>query len=218
MIVEYIAHSCFKVTLEKSEKTIVFDPFGEEIGYKMPHMHADYVVCSHEHYDHNNTDALAGSVVLDAKKGFKCNDFSIEGIETVHDAEGGKLRGMNTAIILRAEGLTLMHMGDIGCIPDEEFFERAGKIDVLMIPVGGIYTIDAEQAVEICKIMEPNIIIPMHYKTLFLEIDVDSIYKFTDAAKGYFDRAHCASTYQIRADNLKKRSRILVMNYAAEEA
>lgn len=216
MKIDYIAHACFKITL-KNGTVIVFDPFDKEIGYEFPEVKADYVICSHEHYDHCKTESLIeGYEKIDPLQGFQNETFSVFGIETFHDSHGGRDRGENTVTVLKADGLTLMHMGDIGHMPEADFYEKAGKVDILLIPVGGNYTIDAEQAIEICKIMEPNIIIPMHYKTLFLEMDVDPVYKFTDKAKGYFDRAHCSSSYEIEAANLKKRTRILVMDVSAE--
>jgi len=86
-----------------------------------------------------------------------------------------------------------------------------------MVPVGGVYTVDANEALEICRIMEPNIILPMHYKTMFLQMDIDSIYKFTDAARRHYDIARLGTSFfEITASSMKKRSRIVVMNHSVE--
>jgi len=213
MKIEWIAHSCFKVTLE-SGKVMVFDPFGY-IGYECPEMEADYVFVSHDHYDHNNVAVIKGEYKL---FNAPCRDVDADGITvTGVELNHGGDRGKVVAFKVKAEGLTLLHLGDVGEMPDDDFFKLAEGTDILFIPVGGIYTVDPLEAFEIAKRIEPNVIIPMHYKTLFLNIELKSVYTFTDAAKKYYDRSHLGgNTYELTADNKKKRTRILVMENALD--
>ena len=217
MRIEWVGHSCFKVTLTDG-RNILFDPYADAIGYSRKTITASVVLVSHDHYDHRSLDHIEGKYVLIDKPGsYEVEDIKITGILTYHDKTQGKERGENVVFIVEAEGIRIMHMGDIGYVPDDDFFENAGKIDILMLPVGGVYTIDAEEALEICKRMDPNIILPMHYKTMFLQLDVDPIFKFTDAAGRYFDRSRLGnSSFEISADNLKKRSRIIVMDHSID--
>lgn len=212
MIIEWIAHSCFKVRLQSGTE-LLFDPFDESIGYSCVNTTADIVFVSHNHADHNYIKNIKGDYTLVNTPGAQqIGPVNILGIPTFHDKCQGAERGNNIAFRVEAEGLTLLHMGDIGHLPDEDFYEAIGNVDILFIPVGGLYTIDADEALAICKRIDPNLIIPMHYKTLFLEMDVDSVYRFTDAAGRYFDRSRLGSnSFEITADNKKKRTRIIVM-------
>ena len=213
MNIKWIAHACFKLTLD-SGKTILFDPFDESIGYKMEDEKTDYLFISHNHYDHNCRDHIIGEYqVFDTPGKFELEEgISAQGFETYHDDEQGAKRGKNICFKIEAEGLSILHMGDIGCVPDDRFFDEIGPVDILMIPVGGFYTVDAETAIEITKKIDPNIILPMHYKTLFLDMPLAPVFSFTDAAAGYYDRASMATcSFDISADNKKKRSRIMIL-------
>lgn len=216
MNIEWMAHSCFKVTLENG-KVIVFDPYDESVGYRAAMITADIAVVSHSHKNHACLKNIVGNYTLvhEAKE-YDINGVKITGYTLPGEDE--KLTTTNKIYKVEAEGVTLLHMGDIDKVPSEEFLKSLGDIDVLFIPVGGRFTINGEQAAEICKAMEPNIIIPMHYKTLFLGLDLDTVYPFTDAAGRYFDRSHLVKTsFDITASNLKKRSRIIVMEASMDQ-
>ena len=217
MTIEWIAHSCFKIRLE-SGREIVFDPFEDSIGYTRVDTTADIVLVSHDHYDHNCLDQIKGEYTLvNTPENRDLEGVVVEGFKTFHDKTHGIDRGENICFRVQAEGLTLLHMGDIGEVPSEEFFAEIGNIDILMIPVGGVYTIDANEAVEICKRIDPNIIIPMHYKTQRLRLDVDTVFRFTEAAGRYFDRSRLGgSSFRLTADDKKKRTRIMIMESSLE--
>ena len=218
MNIEWMAHACFKVTLD-SGKVIVFDPYDESVGYKSQTIAADIVLVSHNHKEHACLKNITGNYKLINEEGsFDVDGVKIEGIASVGEKTTGEDKGANRLYKVTAEGITLLHMGDIGHIPDDEFIEKLGHIDILFIPVGGRYTIDGQEALEICKKIDPNIIIPMHYKTLFLELDLDTVFPFTDAAGTLFDRSHLVSSnFDITASSLKKRNRIIVMESSMEE-
>ncbi len=218
MKIKWIAHSCFHITLSNG-KVLLFDPFGEGIGYEMPRLAADYVFCSHGHFDHNGTAGIEpGFALFDAPGHYEAEELSIDGIPCWHDDAQGKKRGSNIIFKVKAEGVTLAHLGDLGHLLSPETAAQLADVDVLMIPVGGNYTIDAEQAFEICKQLEPNVILPMHYRTPSLSVDVAPVAGFIQATKGYFDRSVLGeSSFNYVAADRKKRTRIFLMNPALEE-
>lgn len=150
-------HSCF--TLETEEGSVVLDPYadGKVPGLAPLRLTADLVLCSHEHRDHNAREV----VTLTGKT----PTFTVETISTFHDSEQGALRGENTIHIISAEGMRIAHLGDLGCELTAQQEERLRRVDVLMIPVGGYYTIDAHEARTLATPLFPRIIIPMHYRS-----------------------------------------------------
>ena len=150
-------HSCF--TLETEGGSVVLDPYadGKVPGLAPLRLTADMVLCSHEHRDHNARElvTLTG----------KTPTFGVETISTFHDPEQGALRGENTIHIISAEGMRFAHLGDLGCELTPQQMDKLRGIDVLMIPVGGYYTIDARQACTIATNLFPRVVIPMHYRS-----------------------------------------------------
>lgn len=149
-------HACFE--LKTSLGSVVFDPYcpGSVPGLSLPELRADAVICSHGHSDHCGSDAVRLSGANPA--------FSFTQIHTFHDGEGGKKRGGNLCTVIEAEGLRIAHLGDLGHLLSEDEIKRFGRLDLLMIPVGGVYTIDAAQAKELIGAMAPRIAVPMHYR------------------------------------------------------
>ena len=122
---------------------------------------------------------------------------------------------MVITFVINAEGLNLLHMGDIGVVPSEEYFAKLPKIDILMIPVGGVFTVDAEGAFSILEHIHPNITIPMHFKTEKLTFDVSGVFDFLQRSKGEFDISRLGgAVLEVDPLNLKKRSRIIVMEHS----
>ena len=156
MKLTWMGHSCF--LLESGDGSCVFDPYapGSVPGLSLPELEADMCLCSHGHADHG----CAGAVRLSGKK---CA-LGVEAADTFHDGMRGALRGKNTVYTVTAEGMRVTHMGDIGHIPDEKTLAKIGKPDVLLIPVGGFFTVDAETALEIVRLLDARIVIPMHYR------------------------------------------------------
>ena len=170
--------SCFRIVTK--DTTIITDPFGKEIGLKPPHFEADIVIVSHDHPDHNNISALRGTpFVVDSPGEYDLKGVFVWGIDSFHDAKEGKERGLNTIFIIEAEGMRLCHLGDFGQreLTDEQL-EKIGEIDILMIPVGGVYTINSEEAAGVINQIEPKIVIPMHYKILGLNIKLQGVDAF----------------------------------------
>ena len=158
----YLGHSCFLLAAENGTR-IVIDPYSG-IGYDMPRVAADCVVCTHGHYDHAYTDGVVCSRAPVLRAGeYDIGGIRAEGFDSFHDEVRGAKRGKNVVFVFEADGARVCHMGDIGQPCTEEFVQRLGRIDVLLLPVGGTYTVDAAGAMEYVKAIAPKIAVPMHY-------------------------------------------------------
>ena len=183
MKIAWIGHSCFRML--SNGMTFVTDPFDETFGYKMPDIIADVVTESHQHHDHNAHLRIKGKFVLINDDGeYRVDGCSIRGIKTYHDESLGIQRGNNTVYIFSFdEGIKVVHMGDIGHAPDERFFSEIGKVDILMIHTGGIYTVGPEKALRIVNRIEPKIVIPMHYKTVHVGFALSQVDEFLASSR-----------------------------------
>lgn len=181
MIINWFGHSFFKIEekINGENISIATDPFGPSVGLKIPNIEVDIVSVSHNHADHNNISALKGKpFVLDCAGEYDIKGVIIEGIKTFHDEKKGDDRGENIIFRYDIEGISLVHLGDLGHVLDSKELEKIGGTDILLIPVGGKYTLDAKKAVEVISQIEPRIVIPMHYKTKDSKIDIDGLDKF----------------------------------------
>ncbi|KKS31837.1 hypothetical protein A2380_01990 [candidate division WWE3 bacterium RIFOXYB1_FULL_43_24] len=182
MEITYIGHSCFKIK-GKKDLTIVIDPYDPKIGYKLPKMDADILLTTHNHFDHYNISGVSGyKLLIDGPGEYEVNGAFIYGIPTFHDDKKGDERGTQTMYVIDIDGFTLMHLGDLGHELNTELLEKISKVDVLMIPIGGVYTINAEKAAQVISSLEPGIVLPMHYKTddLVGFDDLQGLDKFMD--------------------------------------
>lgn len=212
MLIECIGHSCFYLTT-KSGIRILIDPYDNTIGLRPVKKEADIVLVTHDHYDHAYTKEIRGEYTLiDAPGSYELCGVKITGLSTYHDEEQGALRGTVTPYLIETEGIRILHMGDTGVMPEDSFFEAVGHVDVLMVPVGGVYTLDAQGALLLMERIEPNITIPMHYKINSLLMDIAGVHNFLTVAGREYDKAHLGECrFEITADSLKKRDRIIVM-------
>ncbi len=158
MKIEWLGHSCFKI--EEDGYSIVLDPYQESAMLRLKSMRAEAneVLCSHNHSDHNYKEAV-NIVKSDVK-----NPFIINRLLTYHDGSKGKKRGENFITIIKTNEFKIAHLGDLGCELKPNEIEELKGLDVLMLPVGGFFTIGPKEAKTICDILEPKVIIPMHYK------------------------------------------------------
>lgn len=163
MDIKYLGHSSF--FLRTKEAKIVLDPFNPKmVGLKFPRTEADIVTISHAHEDHSYMAGVSGSpLVIDMPGEFEKNGVRVSGFSTYHDKKKGEERGENVMYRIDADAVSVLHCGDMGFVPDEEYIEQLGEIDILMVPVGGFYTIDADEAVQFVKKVEPSMVVPMHY-------------------------------------------------------
>lgn len=169
-------HSCFKIQTKTNngEVTIITDPFGKEVGFKMPKTTVDIVTVSHDHHDHSKVDEVGGEpFVIQGPGEYEIKGVFVYGVPSFHDNQKGKERGENTIYVIKLldEDMTIAHLGDLGHVLSDRELDKLEKIDVLLIPVGGKYTIGAKEAVEIINQIDPRIVVPMHYKISGSKID-----------------------------------------------
>ncbi len=204
----WFGHAMFLV--EGSGVKVVTDPFDEQVGYPVPELEADVVLVSHEHFDHNNVSAVKGTPhVIKEASPFNIDKVKIEGCPSYHDDVQGKKRGKNIIFKWNMSGVVIAHMGDYGepylNREQQEFLQGA---DVLLLPVGGVYTIDGQKAREIVEKLKPKIAIPMHYKTEYCQIGIKDITEFLRNLKGV---KHCPATVTISVDTLPAETEIWVL-------
>ncbi len=179
----WAGQSCFQISVSNSRDhsaDIVIDPYDEKIGLKLPNLSADIILVTHDHHDHNNIKGVKGDpFVIQGPGEYEVKGIFIKGISSFHDDKEGKERGQNTIYVIEAEDMKFCHLGDLGQkqLSDEQL-EKIDGIDVLMIPVGGKYTIDSSEAQKIIAEIEPKIVIPMHYALPKIKLEIDDIAKF----------------------------------------
>lgn len=173
LVIKYVGHACFKLTYGETE--LVLDPYEDGLAeeFKPVWEEAHYVYCSHEHYDHNSIEA----VVQKQTQGEL--PFQVEERQVPHDRSNGSERGMNTIRIFTFGDIRLAHLGDTGRMLTEEEMDWLSGLDCMLIPVGGVYTIDADEAGDILDRTQPRVAIPMHYRSSDKGIEeIDTIEPF----------------------------------------
>ena len=178
MDISWLGHASFKI--KGKAATVVTDPYDDQIGLKLPKVEADIVTVSHDHYDHNAVSkVLANPFVVSGPGEYEIKGVNIIGVFSFHDNKKGVLRGRNTLYNIKIENINIAHLGDLG--QDEltgEQIENLGNVDIVLIPVGSVYTIDASTAAKIVAALEPSIIIPMHYYDKDSNLNLDPVEKF----------------------------------------
>ncbi|MBU0975060.1 MBL fold metallo-hydrolase [Patescibacteria group bacterium] len=176
MILTYHGHSTFRIKGKKG--TLITDPYEDYIGMPLPRLSGDIITVSHDHKDHNAIKKVAGTArrnnpfIINKSGEYEVGGISIFGVRTFHDASGGVERGENIVFTALVDGIRICHLGDLGHELSPEQIEDIGSVDVLLCPIGGVYTIDPELAVKTIRSIEPGIVIPMHYKTAQHNLDV----------------------------------------------
>lgn len=177
MEITWYGQSCFR--LRDRLATAVTDPYDKSIGYTLPRVRADIVTVSHDHPDHNYVQGVRGEPkIINGPGEYEVSGVFITGIPTFHDRKKGASRGRNTVFLFDFDGLTVCHLGDLGHVPTQSQVEALSDIDVLLIPVGSGPTINAAQAAEVISLLEPRLVIPMHYKTKLVKAKLDRVSKF----------------------------------------
>lgn len=177
MKIRYFGHSCFEFTTDEGT-VLLTDPY-KGVGYEMPkNLTADAVFISHGHFDHSNVEGLRTSILLLFADDYTVKEVAISGIECYHDPRQGALRGKNIIFKFTAGGMTFCHMGDVGEPCSDELAEKIGAVDVLFVPVGGTYTVDALGAKEYVDKIAPKAVIPMHYKPADGTLDINTAQLF----------------------------------------
>jgi L-ascorbate metabolism protein UlaG (beta-lactamase superfamily) len=177
MEIQWLGHSCFR--LRSRDATIITDPPERSSGYNLSSLNADIVTISHQHPGHNAVSVCSGSPrIVEGPGEYEVAGILIAGVRTYHDAKQGAERGRNTAFVIEIEDLRVCHLGDLGHIPTAQQTEAMSEIDILLTPVGGHSTIDAAAAAEVVSLLEPKVVIPMHYQTQQSKAELDSLEPF----------------------------------------
>ncbi len=176
MDITYLGHSCFRI--RGSQAIIITDPFPPNIGYTLGKQTADVVTVSHQNPSHSYVQGVTGAHVIKGPGEYEIAGVLIIGVTTYHDAVQGKQKGKNTVYLMEVDGVTICHLGDIGHVLTDQQIEEMGKIDIMLIPVGGVSTINANMAAQIVRKVEPKIVIPMHYKTPQTKRDLEPVDNF----------------------------------------
>jgi len=164
MDVAYLGHASF--LLRYKSVRVVCDPFNKEVGFSPVKVRADIVTVSHEHGDHNQLSGVEGEpMVIRGPGEYEIKEVSITGIQTFHDDKEGSLRGKNTSYAIDIDDLRVCHLGDLGHRLEERHLNLMDGVDILMVPVGGVYILDSKEALEVIKQIGPSVVIPMHFKT-----------------------------------------------------
>lgn len=165
MLITYHGHSEFLLETEDGIR-ILIDPFAPDVPWPYHEVQADLVTCSHAHFDHAHLDKVQGKpiVLREAGSHEPLPGVLAAGYPSFHDDEGGAKRGSNLIFVFEAEGLHIAHMGDLGALPEQDVLNALQGLDILLIPVGGTYTLDAQQAADLVKTLAPRVTIPMHYR------------------------------------------------------
>ena len=191
--ITYHGHSMFEIKSASGVKLIT-DPYNEKIKNTLPDVSGDIILVSHDHFDHANTSIVRGNPrIINKPLEEKVDGIWIKGIKTYHDTKEGQLRGQNIIFKFTVDGIIFVHMGDFGDDMDIKIEESLKDVDVLMIPVGGTYTINAYSAFDIVKKLVPPFVISMHYKESDSKLDIDKVDNFLNKWPGYKKVGHTAS-------------------------
>lgn len=181
--------SCFSLSIKERQSgkdvTVVLDPYSPDIGLTLPrNLSGDVVLVTHGHFDHAYVAGVSGDPFVIAGPGeYETHGVFVYGIQTWHDQKEGKERGSNTAYRIEAEGISLVHLGDLGerINLDDTRLEHMKDVDILFVPVGGTYTLDAKEAADVVQEIEPRIVIPMHYALPKLTVKLGEVQPFLKA-------------------------------------
>lgn len=214
MRLTYFGHSSFLVETADGTR-VILDPyrhgaFNGAVGYAPIDEKAEVVVASHEHDDHGACDTIPGDpVVLVHPTSETIGSLTITGVDVSHDESGGSERGKNTIAVLDDGDVRLIHLGDLGHTLDAATVEALGRVDILLVPVGGFFTIDHQQAAEVVGSLSPRIVIPMHYKTTAVDFPISPIDPFL-ATQANVERKD-GSVLEVTADTLPKEPVTMVL-------
>jgi L-ascorbate metabolism protein UlaG (beta-lactamase superfamily) len=174
--VTWLGHGCFR--LRGRSAAVVTDPFPPSIGLKLPKLDADLVTISHEHENHSYVQAMRDAYEIRGPGEYEVAGVSVIGVPTFHDAQKGANHGRNTVYLIEIDDVRVCHLGDLGHALDDAEAEAISSPDVLLVPVGGHTAINAAQAAEIVRQLEPRYVVPMHYAIPGLKLELDPLDRF----------------------------------------
>ncbi len=212
MKIKWLAHAAFLITSDSGTR-IITDPYetGDRFRHDNIEESADIVTVSHDHGDHNNVAAVRGNPQV-VRGATEAKGIKFKGVATAHDNTGGSERGSNIIFCFEVDGISVCHAGDLGHLLTDEQAAAIGKVDVLFVPVGGFFTIDAMAADRVCDRLKPKVIIPMHYKTDKMALPISGVDEFLKG-KDNVTRVD-GSEIEIKAGELPGSAQIMVLKAA----
>lgn len=177
MEITWLGHSSFMIE-DSSGRRLLMDPFDESVGYNTFQGDVDVITVSHHHSDHDYTEKIKYEQLLDKVGFFNLCDIPITGIPSYHDKVQGAKRGENVIFIIQMDNYRVCHLGDLGYVLSNDEIKRLGNIDILLVPIGGNFTINGKEASELAKAINSHIVIPMHYKTPSLSFELEGLENF----------------------------------------
>jgi len=217
MEITWYGHSCFRLT-ERNYATVVTDPYdSKSIGYDALKLRSDIVTVSHDAPGHNNTDAVKGSShVIDGPGEFEIGGVFITGVQS--DAGAGKRKSKdreaaprNTIYVFDYDGITVAHLGDLQQTPTQSEIESLGTVNVVLVPVGGGGGLNAAKAAEVISLIEPNLVIPMHYATPAAKVSLDALNKFVKEMG--LSKAETQPSLKVTRSGLPSETHVVVLDY-----
>ncbi|MBN1965202.1 MAG: MBL fold metallo-hydrolase [Anaerolineae bacterium] len=205
MDITWYGHSCFRL-VERGMAAIVTDPYADTLGYKLPRLRADVVTISHDAPGHANIDAWPKGTHIVRRPGeYEIGGVFIIGV-AMHDLEKER---SNTVFLFDFDGLNIVHLGDLGFVPSQSDVDALGAVNVALVPVGGGNALNAAQAAEVVSLIEPDIVIPMHFKTPFTKLKLDEPDRFLQAMG--IDKIQTMSSLRVSASALPEQTQVVVL-------
>ena len=215
MLISYHGHSEFLLESQRGF-SVLTDPYDAHVGYPMQSVCADAVSVSHSHGDHSFAEKAESAVTVVNSAGVwqLSPEVQVTAIPSFHDEVQGQKRGSNLIMKIEMDGLTLAHLGDLGVAPDENQLKALGQVDILLLPVGGFYTMGPREAKETVDLIRPRIVIPMHYKT---EVNADwpiaPVQEFLDLME---EKALTMPLIRVARGDLSQQPHLVVLDHRAD--
>ena len=209
MKLKYYGHACFSLSYEGGP-TLVIDPFDETVTYPPCDEICDAALLSHDHFDHNHVQTLRGDFVTIRSAGaYDVQGVRITAVDSFHDKKGGALRGKNLILRIEGGGLTIVHLGDLGHMPDEKQLEAMSGADIMLVPIGGTYPIDTPEAEEVIRLARPKHAVAMHYRTPDYDFNTSTCEAFERDMRA----VRMPREIEITPENLVSLPEFLLMRY-----
>lgn len=208
-------HACFEI--EAAGKKLVIDPHDGGslgVGFTAPRVAADYVLVTHEHYDHNAVEKVSNesTIVVRERAGeFELGPFRVKGVRLPHDEFGGRIRGFVTAYRVEAEGISIVHLSDLGRMLEEEEVNEIGRVDVALVPAGGVYTLHPRQALDVAEALSARIVIPMHYWLPGMQLPLEPLDALLRYAKKWRVVRLDSNTVELSREDIPEEKTIAVL-------
>ena len=209
MKLKYYGHACFTLRFADGT-TLAIDPFDESVTYAPCDAICDAALLSHDHFDHNHVQSLRGDFTIIREAGnYEVRNVRVTAVPSFHDKQRGALRGNNLIFRIEGDGLTIVHLGDLGHMPDEKQLRAIAGADVLLTPIGGTYTIDTPEAVALLRLLQPKRAVAMHYRTEACGFNIRSCEDFS----GDTNAVRMPREIEITRETLMRLPEVMILDY-----